>query len=825
MEAAPAGGDGIGLALTVSSEHDNNNDEIKKSDLSESLTKTNILPTFIPPSMDPSPIPFEDDHDHENANVSPPSIMRESSARLDQQEPQQNSDQAYAEALEERVRDLEEKLSTLSMLLLQQNQRLSPRSQRKSPPSSPESMSQYDDSSSLSPPSTPFRSLASFATIPSSNVPVLESPTPVMSRRYRQNRAKNKTNNTNGDNINLLSGFSLPYEHRSPRQHRTPSRHRRGLSKNLSYHILHSNDSELDLRANRSTSSDEEDRGSSTTNHDSMDDSFERACQVPSLDSLPGSSRTSPILSKDPVVARVLSPEQAQQESLQSSQEMSSSQCSSSVDKKTETTVAAPPLMEEAVQASETRNRSGSIASLARKRSSSIASHNNTRPRSGSINSSRHTTNHSVAASEISNSENKHKKKKSNIKSKWLDYLNSVQESNYDTDKQMEEFVKVPSKVEALLSFGFWISVDSFLYTLTMLPLRFAYSILLLTMWVYNKILGRKSSGTPQFHRHNSYQLIQVSIIYIIYATVLKPIDISIMYHMIRNQSMVKLYLLIAMVEVFDRLLCSLGQDCFDSLYWNTTRRPRSSRMIVAILLVLVYTGLHSFLLFVHVATLNVAMNSNDQALLSLLIGGNFAEIKSTVFKKYNKATLFKITASDICERFKLALFLFLVLMLNASQGMDQKMYYNYLSMCGIVVGGEWLSDWLKHSFITKFNYIASGVYAEYSLLLAGDVSGFGHEGSENLDKSHAVVKRLGLAQIPLVCVMAKYLKEAYKYQTYENQPQKWMLVVGTVSVWLLLLAIKLLLASVLQSMCKNKLEAAPEFSKNNATVAKKKNQ
>jgi len=215
-------------------------------------------------------------------------------------------------------------------------------------------------------------------------------------------------------------------------------------------------------------------------------------------------------------------------------------------------------------------------------------------------------------------------------------------------------------------------------------------------------------------------------------------------------------------------------------------------------------------------------MNSDDQALLSLLIGGNFAEIKSTVFKKYNKATLFKITASDICERFKLALFLFLVLMLNASQGMDQKMLKNYLSMCGIVVGGEWLSDWLKHSFITKFNYIASGVYSEYSLLLAGDVSGFGHEG-ENLDKSHAVVKRLGLAQIPLVCVMAKYLKEAYKYQTYENQPQTWLLVVGTVSVWLILLAIKLSLASLIVRMCKNKLEAAPEFSKNNTTVAKKK--
>jgi len=245
--------------------------------------------------------------------------------------------------------------------------------------------------------------------------------------------------------------------------------------------------------------------------------------------------------------------------------------------------------------------------------------------------------------------------------------------------------------------------------------------------------------------------------------------------------------------------------------------------LVVSALVVLTYTAVHSFLLFVHVATLNVAMNSSDQALLSLLIGGNFAEIKSTVFKKYNKAGLFKITASDVCERFKLALFLLLVLMLNASQGIDKKMLYSYLSMCGIVWCAEWLSDWLKHSFITKFNFIASGVYSEYGLLLAGDVSGFGHEG-DNLDHSHAVVKRLGLAQIPLVCVMTKYLKEAYKYATYENQPQTWQIVLGIFITWLLLLLIKLSLESFLHRLSRRKLEAAPEFSKHNTTVGKKKN-
>jgi hypothetical protein len=89
------------------------------------------------------------------------------------------------------------------------------------------------------------------------------------------------------------------------------------------------------------------------------------------------------------------------------------------------------------------------------------------------------------------------------MKLKWLDYLNSVQESNYDTDKQMEEFVKVPSAVEALLSFGFWICVDSFLYTLTILPIRFVWSCLLLLRFTFFRIFKTApgSDGPFRFHR------------------------------------------------------------------------------------------------------------------------------------------------------------------------------------------------------------------------------------------------------------------------------------------------------------------------------------
>lgn len=226
---------------------------------------------------------------------------------------------------------------------------------------------------------------------------------------------------------------------------------------------------------------------------------------------------------------------------------------------------------------------------------------------------------------------------------------------------------------------------------------------------------------------------------------------------------MLKLYVLIAIVEVFDRLLCSFGQDAWDSLYWNTTRRPRHPRLFVSFIVVGVYVTIHSLFLFVHVATLSVAVNSADNALLTLLISGNFAEIKSTVFKKYNKQNLFKITTSDICERFKLALFLLLILFLNGFQGeMTSSMVNDYYLMCGIVFASELISDWIKHSFITKFNFIKSTAYFDYALVLSGDVTGIGHEGS--LDYTHAAVKRLGLAQIPLVCVTARYLHEAVRY-------------------------------------------------------------
>lgn len=67
------------------------------------------------------------------------------------------------------------------------------------------------------------------------------------------------------------------------------------------------------------------------------------------------------------------------------------------------------------------------------------------------------------------------------IKQKWMDYLNTFQESDVDVDVQMQEFIRVPSQLEYLLGYGFFICVDCFLYILTILPIRFCWSCLLLS--------------------------------------------------------------------------------------------------------------------------------------------------------------------------------------------------------------------------------------------------------------------------------------------------------------------------------------------------------
>jgi hypothetical protein len=385
-------------------------------------TAATAATSFIPPSSS-SPISFRDeegddnDNDNDRRQHSHPyreedphilsSIMRkqthtdkcgggrgggEEEGLTELSPDQEKSEKSRVAALEERVRDLEEKLSTLSLLLLQP-QRIFPKYSQQQHHQSPENSSMKIDHSppspinsvrSVSPSSSPFRSLSSYTNIPLSTAPVLESPTPIAT--HYQSIDDDDDFKSNRDNCDC----SLPYE---DRRRQNKSRHR-GMRNNLSFQILHDNNDTLDLSGVNSI--DDDASGNIIRDASKLADAMLR---IPSLDSLPGSERTSPVphLPSSPVIAARLSPN-------------------------------ASLLKEDKEKSFDNNGNSVNISTKLRALLSPPINKSN----------NEHDDDKTTATKDADGDTPKHKKKKSNSKSKWLDYLNSVQESNYDTDKQME---------------------------------------------------------------------------------------------------------------------------------------------------------------------------------------------------------------------------------------------------------------------------------------------------------------------------------------------------------------------------------------------------
>lgn len=243
----------------------------------------------------------------------------------------------------------------------------------------------------------------------------------------------------------------------------------------------------------------------------------------------------------------------------------------------------------------------------------------------------------------------------------------------------------------------------------------------------------------------------------------LMNLDASRMYHFIRAQSAMKLYVIYNVLEVSDRLLSALGQDIFECLFSSETLSRNSfgrSKILLPFgmfLLALTYNTFHSVTLFYQVTTLNVAVNSYSNALLTLLISNQFVEIKSSVFKRFEKENTFQLTCADIVERFQMWIMLLIIGMRNVVEvgglsvpgagtenGGDDPtsrvplhsasilpasftlvpswfVSGEVLSPFLIVIGSEMIVDWIKHAYINKFNNIKPTLYSRILDILTKD--------------------------------------------------------------------------------------------------------
>lgn len=171
--------------------------------------------------------------------------------------------------------------------------------------------------------------------------------------------------------------------------------------------------------------------------------------------------------------------------------------------------------------------------------------------------------------------------------------------------------------------------------------------------------------------------------------------------------------------------------------------------------LALVYNVIHAAVLLYQVISLNVAVNSYSNALITLLMSNMFVEIKSTVFKKFEKENIFQLTCADVVERFQLWLMLVVIglrnivevggLSTSSSSPAAAEVVRNstipvqsnfilpmsftilsswtgeVLSPFLLVLGSEMIVDWLKHAYISKFNNVKPAIYKKFLDVLAKD--------------------------------------------------------------------------------------------------------
>ncbi|GBG25391.1 Transmembrane anterior posterior transformation protein 1-like [Hondaea fermentalgiana] len=342
---------------------------------------------------------------------------------------------------------------------------------------------------------------------------------------------------------------------------------------------------------------------------------------------------------------------------------------------------------------------------------------------------------------------------------------------NASVEDDVFNFIRVPLEVEKLLIFGFFLCCDSLLFVLVYLPVRVVRALFLL---VCTLIVPSRYGAHFKFHRTQLYDLLRASIIAIAFAVLLQ-VHMSRIYHYVRGQAFIKLYVIFNMLDIFDRLMCSFGQDIMDSLFYMTKTSPRAyGRIFFRFILGICYVTAHSLLYFVRLITLNAAINSTSNALMTILISNNFVELKGSVFKRFAEQNLFQITCSDMVERFEL----FVFLVLTGLQSADTWFEFIYSSAAYVFVC-EFLVDWIKHAFITKFNRIHFSCYGNFLEALCRDIAPVSNHkhpyatsqrlGGRPVDATQAVAQRIGLATLPLTCIVLRFVFVNMPHDLREN--------------------------------------------------------
>ncbi|KAL3502095.1 hypothetical protein ACH5RR_036544 [Cinchona calisaya] len=317
----------------------------------------------------------------------------------------------------------------------------------------------------------------------------------------------------------------------------------------------------------------------------------------------------------------------------------------------------------------------------------------------------------------------------------------------------------LPWRCELLIDVGFFVCLDSFLSLLTIMPAR-------MIMMLFGLL------KTRQFKRLSAAELSDFGcfIVLAIGVTLLQLADISWIYHMIRGQGTIKLYVVYNVLEIFDKLCQSFGGDVMQTLFnaadGLANCSPESLQewrwIFIKDEALAVAQGI----------ALSTCIVAHNNALFALLVSNNFAEIKSSVFKRFSKENIQSLAYLDAVERFHISAFLLFVLAQNILEA-EGPWFKNFLYNAFVVLVCEVMIDVIKHSFIAKFNDIKPRTFSEFLEDLCKQIL-----------KVQTETGKRGIVFVPLApaCVVIRVLRPVYAAHLPFN-PFLWRLF------WILLLS------------------------------------
>ncbi|GMI99817.1 POLLEN DEFECTIVE IN GUIDANCE 1 [Hibiscus trionum] len=291
--------------------------------------------------------------------------------------------------------------------------------------------------------------------------------------------------------------------------------------------------------------------------------------------------------------------------------------------------------------------------------------------------------------------------------------------SEKERERVYDTIFRLPWRCEVLISAGFFVCFDSFLSLLTIMPTR-----VLITLWRLLTTRQFKWPSAAELCDFGCFLVLACGVI------VLGQTDISLIYHMIRGQGTIKLYVVYNVWEIFDKLCQSFGGDVLETLFNSAEGLANCSqenmgfwirRFVSDQALAMAFSNILMFnnVLYPTLSplpqaiTLSTCIVAHNNALFALLVSNNFAEIKSNVFKRFSKDNTHSLAYSDSVERFHISACLLFVLAQNILEA-ESPWFKSFLFNAFVVFVCEILVDIIKHSFLAKFNDIKPIAYSEF---------------------------------------------------------------------------------------------------------------